>query len=33
MWIMRKKSVEEAYDDEEKDALAAHGALGVHIHR
>ena len=26
---MRKKSVEEAYDDEEKDALAAHGALGV----
>lgn len=32
VWIMRKKSVEEAYGGEEKDALAARGALGVRIH-
>ncbi|WP_446720655.1 hypothetical protein [Lysinibacillus sp. G01H] len=32
VWIMHKKSVEEAYGGEEKDALAAHGTLGVHIH-
>ncbi|WP_336638154.1 NAD(P)-binding domain-containing protein [Lysinibacillus fusiformis] len=31
VWIMRKKSVEEAYGGEEKDALAARGALGVRI--
>jgi len=32
VWIMRKKSLEEAYGGEEKDALAARGALGVRIH-
>ncbi|MFJ5766387.1 NAD(P)-binding domain-containing protein [Lysinibacillus sp. NPDC093210] len=32
IWIMRKNSVEEAYGGEEKDALAARGALGVRIH-
>ncbi|MCK1989822.1 NAD(P)-binding domain-containing protein [Lysinibacillus fusiformis] len=32
VWIMRKRSVEEAYGGEEKDALAARGALGVRIH-
>ncbi|WP_337982282.1 NAD(P)-binding domain-containing protein [Lysinibacillus sp. C5.1] len=32
VWIMRKKSVEEAYGGEEKDALAARGALGIRIH-
>ena len=32
VWIMRKKSVEEAYGGEAKDALAARGALGVRIH-
>ncbi|WP_281216419.1 FAD-dependent oxidoreductase [Lysinibacillus capsici] len=32
LWIMRKKSVEEAYGGEEKDALAARGALGIRIH-
>ena len=32
VWIMRKKSVEEAYGGEGKDALAARGALGVRIH-
>jgi len=29
VWIMHKKSVEEAYGSEEKDALAAHGTLDV----
>lgn len=32
VWIMRKKSVEEAYGGEGKDALAARGALGFRIH-
>ncbi|MEQ6353678.1 NAD(P)-binding domain-containing protein [Lysinibacillus sp. M3] len=32
VWIMRKKSVEEAYGGEEKDALEARGALGTRIH-
>ncbi|MGE7941785.1 NAD(P)-binding domain-containing protein [Lysinibacillus xylanilyticus] len=32
VWIMRKRSVEEAYGGEEKDALAARGALGIRIH-
>ncbi|MGY4795854.1 NAD(P)-binding domain-containing protein [Lysinibacillus fusiformis] len=32
VWIMRKKSVEEAYGGEEKDELAARGALGIRIH-
>lgn len=32
VWLMRKKSVEEAYGGEEKDALAARGALGIRIH-
>lgn len=32
VWIMRKNSVEEAYGGEEKDALAARGALGAKIH-
>ncbi|WP_036116960.1 NAD(P)-binding domain-containing protein [Lysinibacillus sphaericus] len=32
VWIMRKKSVEEAYGGEEKDALEARGALGIRIH-
>ncbi|MGG6447686.1 FAD-dependent oxidoreductase [Pseudobacillus badius] len=33
IWIMRKKSVEEAYGGEEKDALQARGELGVRIHQ
>lgn len=33
VWIMRKKSVEEAYGGEEKDAFAARGALGIRIHQ
>ncbi len=32
VWIMRKKSVEEAYGGKEKDALKARGALGIRIH-
>ncbi|MFA1737827.1 NAD(P)-binding domain-containing protein [Lysinibacillus fusiformis] len=32
VWIMRKQSVKEAYGGEEKDSLAARGALGVRIH-
>ncbi|MEC1177162.1 NAD(P)-binding domain-containing protein [Metasolibacillus meyeri] len=32
VWIMRKKSVEEAYGGEEKDALEARGTLGIRIH-
>ncbi|WP_433596524.1 NAD(P)-binding domain-containing protein [Lysinibacillus xylanilyticus] len=32
VWIMRKKSVEEVYGGEEKDALKARGALGIRIH-
>jgi len=32
VWVMRKRSVEEAYGGEEKDALAARGALGIRIH-
>ncbi|PIJ98167.1 NAD(P)-binding domain-containing protein [Lysinibacillus sphaericus] len=32
VWIMRKRSVKEAYGGEEKDALAARGALGIRIH-
>ncbi|MBY0213856.1 FAD-dependent oxidoreductase [Priestia aryabhattai] len=32
IWIMRKQKVEEAYGGEEKDALAARGALGSRIH-
>lgn len=32
VWIMRKGTVEEAYGGEEKDALAARGALGIRIH-
>ncbi|MFJ7666623.1 NAD(P)-binding domain-containing protein [Lysinibacillus sp. NPDC097195] len=32
VWILRKNSVEEAYGGEEKDALAARGALGARIH-
>ncbi|MGE7689824.1 hypothetical protein ACQKMI_11500 [Lysinibacillus sp. NPDC097214] len=32
VWIMRRRSVEEAYGGEEKDALAARGALGIRIH-
>lgn len=31
VWIMRKKSVDEAYGGQEKDALAARGALVVRI--
>ncbi|AVK84826.1 flavoprotein [Lysinibacillus sp. B2A1] len=31
VWIMRKRSVEEAYGGEEKDALVARGALGIRI--
>ena len=33
VWIIRKKSVSEAYGGEEKDALAARGELGSRIHR
>lgn len=32
-WIMRKKSVQDAYGGEEKDALQARGELGSRIHR
>lgn len=32
-WIMRKKSVEDAYGGEEKDALEARGELGSRIHQ
>ncbi|EKU43158.1 hypothetical protein C518_2105 [Lysinibacillus fusiformis ZB2] len=32
LWVMRKRSVEKAYGGEEKDALAARGALGIRIH-
>ena len=32
VWIMRKKSVEDVYGGEEKDALKARGALGIRIH-
>ncbi len=32
VWIMRKQSAEEAYGGEEKDSLAARGALGIRIH-
>lgn len=32
-WIMRKKSVQDAYGGEEKDALEARGELGSRIHR
>ncbi|MEB2298873.1 NAD(P)-binding domain-containing protein [Lysinibacillus xylanilyticus] len=32
VWIMRKKSVEEVYGGENKDALKARGALGIRIH-
>lgn len=32
-WIMRKKSVQDAYGGEEKDALQARGELGSKIHR
>ncbi|MFJ3389474.1 MULTISPECIES: NAD(P)-binding domain-containing protein [unclassified Lysinibacillus] len=31
VWIMRKKSAEEVYGGEEKDALKARGALGIRI--
>lgn len=33
IWVMRKKSVEEAYGGEENDQLEARGALGSHIHQ
>ncbi len=33
VWIMRRQRVEEAYGGEEKDALAARGALGSRIHQ
>ena len=33
VWIMRRQRVEDAYGGEEKDALAARGALGSRIHR
>ncbi|UOY92387.1 NAD(P)-binding domain-containing protein [Ectobacillus sp. JY-23] len=32
VWIMRRQKVEEAYGGEEKDALAARGALGSRVH-
>lgn len=32
LWLMRKPKVEDAYGGEEKDALAARGALGSRIH-
>ena len=32
-WILRKKRVEDAYGGEDKDALAARGALGSRIHK
>ncbi|MGG4492211.1 NAD(P)-binding domain-containing protein [Metabacillus idriensis] len=33
IWVMRRKSVEDAYGGEEKDALAARGELGSRIHQ
>jgi thioredoxin reductase len=33
LWIMRRQQVEDAYGGEEKDALAARGALGSRIHQ
>lgn len=33
IWIMRRQRMEEAYGGEEKDALAARGALGSRIHQ
>ncbi|TQR36083.1 flavoprotein [Lysinibacillus sphaericus] len=33
VWIMRKKSVEEVYGGEEKDALKARGSLSIRIHK
>ncbi|WP_339296064.1 FAD-dependent oxidoreductase [Paenibacillus sp. FSL W7-1279] len=33
IWVMRKKSVEEAYGGEENDQLEARGTLGSHIHQ
>lgn len=33
VWIMRKRKVEDAYGGEERDALAARGALGTRIHK
>lgn len=33
IWVMRKKSVEEAYGGEENDQLEARGALGSRIHQ
>ncbi|MBT2756806.1 NAD(P)-binding domain-containing protein [Mesobacillus foraminis] len=33
LWVMRRNRVEEAYGGEEKDALAARGALGSRIHQ
>ena len=33
VWIMRRKSAEEAYGGEEKDALEARGALGSRVHK
>ncbi|MEK4083576.1 NAD(P)-binding domain-containing protein [Psychrobacillus sp. FSL K6-1415] len=33
IWIMRKKSVEDAYGGEDKDALQARGELGSRIHQ
>lgn len=33
IWVMRRQSVEDAYGGEEKDALAARGALGSRIHQ
>ncbi|MDQ0861503.1 NAD(P)-binding domain-containing protein [Bacillus sp. V2I10] len=33
IWVMRRKNVEDAYGGEEKDALAARGALGSRIHQ
>ncbi|MFG1733620.1 NAD(P)-binding domain-containing protein [Paenibacillus sp. 843] len=33
IWVMRKKSVDEAYGGEENDQLEARGALGRHIHQ
>ncbi|OHR73753.1 glutamate synthase [Bacillus sp. HMSC76G11] len=33
IWIMRRQNVQDAYGGEEKDALAARGALGSRIHQ
>jgi thioredoxin reductase len=33
VWVMRRQRVEEAYGGEERDALAARGALGSRIHK